>query len=452
MSKIVEVKPSTTERIGAHSHIRGLGLDRDGKALKVAAGMVGQVEARTAAGIVVEMIKQGKMAGRGVLLVGPSGTGKTAIAIAIARELGKDTPFVSLSASEVFSAEVKKTEVLTQAMRRAIGVRIREFRKVYEGVVKDLHIRFTKHPYNPYTRIPSSARLTLATKSEEKTFTVDEEITAELLSKSVKRGDVIWIDSETGRVTKIGRAKGVEKAKYYDIEAEEEVETPSGPILKEKEIVHTVTLHSLDVSLARQSGIFSLFFGTSTEKEISPDVRNRVDNEIKKLVDEGRAEILPGVLFIDDVHMLDIEAFAFLSRAMESDLSPIIILATNRGLTKIRGTEIESPHGVPLDLLDRLLIIPTKPYSEDEIREILKIRSDVEEIPLSEAALEELTRIGVENSLRYAVQLMEPAWEVAKRKKKNRVEPEDVREVRELFADVKQSTKMVREFEELFLK
>ena len=35
-------------------------------------------------------------------------------------------------------------------------------------------------------------------------------------------------------------------------------------------------------------------------------------------------------------------------------------MATNRGITKIRGTEYMSPHGIPIDLLDRLLIIHTK--------------------------------------------------------------------------------------------
>ena len=40
------------------------------------------------------------------------------------------------------------------------------------------------------------------------------------------------------------------------------------------------------------------------------------------------------VLFIDEVHMLDIECFSFLNRALESDMSPILIMATNRGITK----------------------------------------------------------------------------------------------------------------------
>jgi len=46
-------------------------------------GLVGQERAREAAGIVVELIKSKKMAGRALLFAGPPGTGKTAIALAI---------------------------------------------------------------------------------------------------------------------------------------------------------------------------------------------------------------------------------------------------------------------------------------------------------------------------------------------------------------------------------
>ena len=53
--------------------------------------------------------------------------------------------------------------------------------------------------------------------------------------------------------------------------------------------------------------------------------------------------------------MLDLECFAFINRAIESETDPVVIMAINRGITKIRGTNQISPHGLPLDLLDRLL-------------------------------------------------------------------------------------------------
>lgn len=49
----------------------------------------------------------------------------------------------------------------------------------------------------------------------------------------------------------------------------------------------------------------------------------------------GVAELIPGVLFIDEVHMLDIECFTYLNRALESSLAPIVIFATNRGICQV---------------------------------------------------------------------------------------------------------------------
>lgn len=436
------------ERVGSHSHITGLGLEGR-KAKIVGDGLVGQTEAREAAGIVVDMVKKGKFAGRAILFAGPPGTGKTAIAVGMARELGKDVPFVSISGSEIYSAEMKKTEFLMQALRKAIGVRIHEMRKIYEGEVTSIDIQSVPHPYNPYQQIPKSATLGLKTKDEEKQFRVDETFAQYLIQQNVEVGDVIQIDAETGRIVKLGKTKEALEKEGMDLHVKEAVDTPAGSIVKEKEFVYVLSLHDLDTATSRRGSFFSLFFGG--KEEITNETRQEVDEMVKRWVDEGRAEIIPGVLFIDEVHMLDIEAFAFLNRAMESELAPIIILASNRGMAKIRGTEINSPHGVPLDFIDRLLIITTKPYSREEIRKILEIRLKEEKVQMEEEALDYLTDIGTKTSLRYAVQLIAPASNIASYHKRRRIKKEDVEEAAKLFVDVKKSMKYLKEYEEMML-
>ena len=119
--------------------------------------------------------------------------------------------------------------------------------------------------------------------------------------------------------------------------------------------------------------------------------------------------------------MLDIECFSFLNRALENEMSPIIIMATNRGITRIRGTNYMSPHGIPIDLLDRMIIIKTSPYDEKELKQILKIRCEEEDIEISEDALLVLTRVAIDTSLRYSIQLITTAGVIAKRRKSNEV-------------------------------
>ena len=456
MAEIRELPSSVGrfERVGAHTHIKGLGLDENLRAVKIKDGMVGQERAREAAGLVVQMIKQGKLSGRLIILAGPPGTGKTAIAVAIARELGPSVPFIQLSGGEIYSAERKKTEVLMEAMRKCIGVEIHEQREVYEGEVKGLDIKLAPHPYNPYQRIPESVRLTLKTTKEERTIEAGSSIAQQIVAQGISEGDVIQIDAETGRVVNLGVSMEHSKSKLYEVGRERRVPRPDGPVKKEKEFVYTLTLHDMDEMVAKRRGgsLLSLFFGTSESKEISPDVRASVDQEVKEMVDQGRAFIHPGVLFIDDSHLLDLEAFSFLGRALESELVPIVILATNRGVTKIRGTEVESPFGFPLDLIDRSVIIMTEEYDEESIREILKIRANEEKIKISDEALKKLTGIGVKTSLRYAVQLLSLAAQNARINKRDKVEAEDIDRVSRLFVDVAGATEHLKKYEEKLLK
>ncbi len=441
------------ERIGSHTHIKGLGLDENLKAVKIKDGMVGQEKAREAAGLVVQMIKQGKLSGRIIILAGPPGTGKTALAVAISRELGPNVPFIQMSGSEIYSTVKKKTEILLEAMRKCIGVEIHEEREVYEGEVVNMTVNTVPHPYNPYQKIPESVRLTLKTTEEEKTIEAGSNVANQLLSAGVSEGYVIQIDAETGRVSPLGLCLESSKGKAYDVDTRKKVPRPSGKVKKTKEFVYTMTLADLDELNARRGGgLFSLFFGGVESREIGPEVRAEVDRQVKELVDRGKAFIHPGVLFIDDSHLLDLEAFSFLGRAVESELVPIIILATNRGLTRIRGTDIEAPLGFPLDLLDRSVIIATSPYDRDSIKEILKIRAKEEKVKLTPEALERLAEIGDRTSLRYSVQLLSLASQNSRSAGREEVSLEDVEKVSGLFLDVSQAVEHLKKYEERLLK
>ena len=53
-------------------------------------------------------------------------------------------PFCPMVGSEVYSSEVKKTEVLMENFRRAIGLRMKENKEVYEGEVSNAYMPMSK--------------------------------------------------------------------------------------------------------------------------------------------------------------------------------------------------------------------------------------------------------------------------------------------------------------------
>ncbi|EEC80149.1 hypothetical protein OsI_21954 [Oryza sativa Indica Group] len=428
------------ERIGAHSHIRGLGLDSSLEARGSSEGMVGQLPARRAAGLILQLIRQGKIAGRAVLLAGQPGTGKTALAMGIAKSLGAETPFASVP-----------------RLPPLIGFRIKEEAEIIEGEVVEISI---DRPVSAAAAGSSSApsgvaaagktgRLTLKTTDMETVYELGGKMIEALGKEKVQSGDVVALDKASGKVTKLGRSIG--RSRDYDAVGPHTkfVKCPEGELQKRKEVVHCVTLHEIDVINSRTQGFLALFTGDTGE--IRAEVREQIDTKVAEWREEGKAEIVPGVLFIDEVHMLDIECFSFLNRALENDMAPILVIATNRGITSIRGTNYRSPHGIPPDFLDRLLIITTQPYTEDDIRKILDIRCDEEDVEMSADAKVLLTKIGVETSLRYAIHLITSAALACQKRKGKVVEMEDISRVYQLFLDVKRSTQYLMEYQSQYM-
>lgn len=274
-----------------------------------------------------------------MLFAGPPGTGKTAIALAISQELGTKVPFCPMVASEVYSSEVKKTEVLMENFRRAIGLRVKEVKEVFEGEVTEITPCETENPLGGYGKTISHVMIGLKTVKGTKQLKLEPSIYESLQRERVELGDVIYIEANGGAVRRQGRCDAY--ATEYDLEAEEYVPLPKGDVHKKKEVVQDVTLHDLDSANAKPQGgqdIISMMgeLLKPRKTEITDKLRHEINKVVNNYIDQGIAELVPGVLFIDEVHMLDIECFTYLHRALESSIAPIVIFATNRGRCAVK--------------------------------------------------------------------------------------------------------------------
>ena len=293
-----------------------------------------------ACGVVVDLIKSRKFSGRALLLVGAPGTGKTALALAVSHELGAKVPFCPLVGSEVYSTEVKKTEVLAESFRRAIGkrgsllysdtllptsfhigLRVKETKDVYEGEVTELTPTESENPLSGYGKTVSHVIVGLKTVRGTKQLRLDPSIYEAILKEKIIVGDVIYVEANTGAVKvccisittavlalnsrqRVGRSDAY--ASSYDLESETYVPLPKGDVHKRKELVQDVTLGDLDAANARPQGgqdIMSVMGSLikSGRTEVTDKLRREVNKVVQGYVDQGVAEVVPGVVFIDEV-------------------------------------------------------------------------------------------------------------------------------------------------------
>lgn len=244
------------------------------------------------------------MAGRAVMLAGGPGTGKTALALAISQELGTKVPFCPIVGSEVYSTEIKKTEALMENFRRAIGLRVSETKEVYEGEVSELTPEEAENPLGSYGRTISHLIIVLRSAKGTKKLRLDPSIYEAVQKERVRVGDVIYIEANTGAVKRVGRSDAF--AAEFDLEAEEYVPVPKGDVHKKKQVVQDVTLHDLDVANARPQGgqdVMSMMgqLMKPRKTEITDKLRTEINKVVNKYIDQGVAELVPGVLFIDEV-------------------------------------------------------------------------------------------------------------------------------------------------------
>ena len=97
------------------------------------------------------------------------------------------------------------------------------------------------------------------------------------------------------------------------------------------------------------------------------------------------------------------------------------------------------------------MIISTTAYSDVELKKILTIRAEEEDVEMDEDALDLLTRIAQETSMRYAIQMIITASMVAIKRKAAQVEIQDIKKIYSLFVDVKRSTQFLMEYQNEFM-
>lgn len=122
------------------------------------------------------------------------------MALGLSQELGPKIPFCPIVGSEVFSSEVKKTEVLKENFRRAIGMRIKETKAVYEGEVTELMPEESENPLGGYGKTISGVLITLKTAKGTKQLRLDPSIYESIQKEKIRTGDVVYIEANSAAV------------------------------------------------------------------------------------------------------------------------------------------------------------------------------------------------------------------------------------------------------------
>jgi len=229
--------------------------------------------------------------------------------------------------------------------------------------------------------------LTLRSRKIQSSYKIGPILVKKLIDKKIKVGDFITIDKVSGEIIK-------KEEKFF---LTDEIETE---ITKE----HNISLNELDF-LNSYSNELSKFFLNKTKTNFA-FIREKIDQLVLTWAKERKIKVSKGILCIDDVQLLSTDCFSFLIKILDGLLSPSLICVSNCIKNKIPGVEKFSQYGVPLDFLDRFLIIYTRPLEIFQLKEIISIRCLDGNVILEDNGYKLLVKIGLECGIRYALYIL----------------------------------------------
>ncbi|WUR02323.1 RuvB-like helicase (RVB2) [Vairimorpha necatrix] len=306
------------------------------------------------------------------IIKGAPGTGKTILAQEIFQN---DFLINSISASEVNSLKINYSEFITQEMRRSIRLRIKEVLKVIEGEVTSL----------------TSSKIGLKTLDMESIFEIGDKMQRQIEMEKIVVGDVIRIIKERGKIIKLGiTSSKIDPDLLGDLNS---VSCPEGELFKTIEEVQNLSLHDIDCLNNRTHGYLNLYNGETGE--IFQEVRNEVNEKIKKWILEGKVVMERGILIIDNVHVLSDEILSLINKSAEMNISPMILLIDNSVDNRV------------INFINTALVIKIDEMGKEDFKNILISRISFLAVNLETEALDFLVSLAVSHGINYAINILD---------------------------------------------
>ena len=250
----------------------------------------------------------GRLRARGTVYLAPEGVNaQLCVPLDAAAELAAELTALGFepNLAEVVGEEARPfaklvvkecAQVLTDGLPRELD---------WEKSGTELTPEESEDPLGGYGKTVAHVIIGLKTTKGTKQLKLDPSIYEAIQKEKVTPGDVIYIEANSGAVKRVGRSDAF--ATEFDLEAEEYVPLPKGDVHKRKEVVQDVTLHDLDLANAKPQGgqdLVSMLGPMMKPKktEITEKLRAEINKVVNKYIDQGIAELVPGVLFVDEVH------------------------------------------------------------------------------------------------------------------------------------------------------
>ena len=402
-------------QVSAHSHIKGLGLNNEGLPIEPSSsGYAGNALARQAAGRLVVLIKSNKSSGVPVFISGPAGVGKSALVYAIKQELSEQTPMAHVLGGE-FGDEPgadKSTRIkrMRMALRNAVAVKMHETKRILEGEVTELTLHEAKSEEDVKQIGRNISHITITFKAGKGTRQVqfDPSIYASLVREQVQVGDIIYMEVGSGLIKRLGRCDAYRYE--YDLESDTYLPLPKGEVESAKEVVQEASLLEMDFATANPepgadllSQVKCIVQNTGLNR-INMNVRSRVDSFVSDLIAGGRAELVSGLLIIEDAHLMSYELYSFLRCALMTEKNmPMVILIGQRELL---SNEHQNAKGVYEEFFKSSLNVALQPLSIEDLKCAIVTRAKHEQLALDDGSVALLTQTASENTLRYPFALI----------------------------------------------